>query len=55
MNIIVIGEEAWDHGFTIARGPTDMNSTENLMTANAVRMYIDERVNQILKEKGLIS
>ena len=40
--------------FKISRGPTDMNS-DQLMTANAVRMYVEERVNEILKEKQLIT
>ena len=44
MNIIVGGKEAYHHGFTIAKGPTDMNSTENLMTANAVRQYVEDNV-----------
>ena len=37
--------------FIFTRGPTDMNSKEQLMTANAVRMYVEA----ILKEKELIS
>ena len=50
----VIGSDSGNR-FIISRGPTDMNSKERVISANALKMYVDVRVNEILKEKQLIS
>ena len=56
-NININGEtkpdETISFEYTAAKYTTDMTS-ERLMTANAIRGYVDKRVEEILKEKGII-